>query len=72
MNHSINKSCMRNDIILTIALVLSLTMVEILMFLVNDNEAILFFVLTFLLVKTFYNGLVVMVRHYDRKKGIQS
>lgn len=67
-----HKYNMRNDIILTIALVISLTIVELLMFLVNDNQASLFFVLTFLLVKIVYNGSLKVVRIYDKKKGIQS
>ena len=72
MKHPINKNNMKNDIILTIALIVSLIISETVMFMVDDNKAILFFILTFLLVKITYNGLIKLSRYYDKKKGIQS
>lgn len=63
-SHHINKRNMVNDISLTISLVLSLLIVEPILFLYNNDHPALFFVLMFFFIKLFYNSIM----HFYRKK----
>ena len=56
MKHEINKNKMRNDIVLTIALVISIILTEIMMHFTNlANSAIAFFLFAFILTKITYH-----------------
>ena len=59
MAHEINKNKMKNDIVLTVALIVSINLVRFLMHLTgldaNDYDAALFFVFSFICIKVTYN-----------------
>lgn len=71
--HEINKSNMINDIVLTISLIISIILVELIMYIgsVNENQTFVFFILIFVLIKITYNGFSRIVRMYQYKKGIR-
>lgn len=66
MKHEINKAGMYNDIILTIALIVSVVLVELGMHFTNmsDHEynAAIFFIASFILIKLIYNFLLRTIR----------
>lgn len=59
MKHEINKNKMINDIILTIALCLSIAILELVMYIfLIEFESFMYFILVFVLIKIIYNGLL--------------
>lgn len=58
-HHEINKDKMKNDIVLTIALIISINLVRFLMHVsgldANDYDATLFFIFSFICIKVTYN-----------------
>lgn len=66
MRHEIDKQSMKNDIILTIALVISLAIVSIISEIINlqdyDHKLLVFTVLTFVFVKVIYNGIIHSIK----------
>ena len=73
MAYEINKSNMANDIVLTISLILSLIISELIIILGNviKNETIIFFLLNFVIVKITYNELSKIAKIYHIRKGIR-
>lgn len=73
MKHEINKSNMINDIVLTISLIISVIIAELIITAgnVTDNKAAIFFLLTFVLIKLTYNEFSKLARIYHIKKGYE-
>lgn len=60
----IDKQSMINDIILTIALVLSLFISDVIIHIINihENEFLIFSILSFVFIKAFYNIIIHILR----------
>lgn len=59
MKHEIDKNNMINDIILTIALAVSIAILELITHLfIIEFESFAYFISIFVLIKVFYNGLL--------------
>ena len=71
MAHEINKASMINDIILTISLIISFIIVKSVMYVTKlntlENEGIIFFVSSFIMIKIIYFSLTRLVR--SRRKS---
>lgn len=67
MKHEINKMNMINDIILTIALCVSITVLELITHVfIIEFESFMYFILIFVLIKVIYNGLSRITKRYTR------
>lgn len=66
MRHEIDRHSMMNDIILTVALLISLAIVTVISHVMdlyqNSNKLFIFIGLTFVLVKVFYNGIIHAIK----------
>lgn len=75
MAHELNKNKMKNDIVLTIALIVSIFLVRFLMKVTglnaNDYDAALFFVFSFICIKVTYNLFNKFVDHVIRNRKLR-
>lgn len=59
MQHEINKATMKNDIVLTLSLIISIVIANMIMYITNLNDSkyhtIIFFAIFFILIKILYN-----------------
>ena len=71
MHHEVDRQSMMNDIILTIALILSLAIVSIIAHVINlqecKNKLFIFSVLTFFFIKTIYNGIIHSIKLKNKR-----
>lgn len=72
MDHKINRQSMINDIILTVALILSLSITNAIAFFIDlhsrENKFIIFSVLSYFLIKILYNSIIAIVRRRHESK----
>lgn len=75
MAHELNKAKIRNDVILTISLLLSMVVSECIMHMtkmhVYDYDVLIFFVLLFILIKIFYNLISKFTNKYIMYKKMR-
>lgn len=71
MDHEINKNKMKNDIVLTVALFVSLFLVRIIMKITgldaNEYDTAIYFILSFVCIKVTYNLFNGIVDKFKRK-----
>ena len=72
MAHKLNKSKMRNDIILTVALLFSLILIRVIMEItgisMSDYDTQIFFISSFICIKITYNVFSMLLDKYVRFK----